>query len=144
MPIDHYSTGKVSAELVELNGARVVRVHNLEEWINVFSLHRNSQFGDQVVHLVDSQGLGAVQVEIIENLFEKVRVTSRELLDTSFDLRMKMLYRLSCGLTILILWNLPGRFHHFYEVLIRRGAHSEVTIVVIKLFPCDDSVLVSS
>lgn len=144
MPIDHYSTGKVSAELVELNGARVVCVHDLEERINVFSLHGNAQFRDQVVHLVDGQGFRAVQVEIIENLFVEVGVSPRELLDTSLDLGVEMLYRLSGGLGVVILGHLPGGFHHFDEVLIRGGAHGQVAIVVVKLFPSDDSVLVAS
>lgn len=55
-----------------------------------------------------------------------------------------MLYGLSGGLGVVVLRYLPGGFHHFDEVLIRWGAHGEVAIVVIKLFPCDDPVFVAS
>lgn len=48
-----YSVGKVSAEFVELDGARVVRVHDLEEGVDVFSFHGDSELGDQVVYFVD-------------------------------------------------------------------------------------------
>ena len=44
---------------------------------------------------------------------------------------------------VLVLWDLPSRLHHSYEILVTWGGHGEITIVVVPLFPGYDTIVVA-
>ena len=78
----------VSLKLFVLNGSRVVSINYLEEWVDVFSLNRNSELGNKVGHLINSKGIGSIQVEIAEDLFQQRWVVSGKLEYSGFHLCM--------------------------------------------------------
>lgn len=78
----------VSLKLFVLNGSRVVSINYLEEWVDVFSLNRNSELGNKVGHLINGQGVSPVQVEIAEDLFQQRWVVSGKLEHSGFHLSM--------------------------------------------------------
>ena len=110
-------------ELCVLDGARVVRVDDLEEGIDEFALDRDAELGNQVSHFVNGEALAAVQIEIVEDLAEKVGVVASKLEHAGLHLSVKMPHGLLGDLSIFVLRHLPGGLHHAHEELVARGAH---------------------
>jgi hypothetical protein len=134
----------IGLELVILNSTRVVCVNDLEEWIDELSLDGDTKLGNQVRYLIDGEALTAVQVKVIEDLAEQVRIVSGELKDASLDLGVQMLDSSLRLLRILVLGYLPGRLHHTNEVFVTRGAHGQVRVIIVEFFPGDDTIIVAA
>ena len=84
-----------------------------------------------------------VQVEVVEDLAEEGGVTSSELKDAGFDLSEEVRDSLLGDLGVLLLRNLPSRLHHAHEVLVRGGAHGQVSVVVNELLLSDYTVVIA-
>ena len=134
----------IGLELIILNSTRVVRINDLEEWIDELSLDGNAKLRNQVGHFIDGEALTTVQVKIVEDLAEKVRIVSGELKDASLDLRVQMFDSSLSLLRILMLGYLPGRLHHADEVLVTRGAHRQVRVIIIEFFPGNDAIIIAA
>ncbi len=68
------STEDVSLEFVKLDGAGVVRVNDLEEWVDEFSLNRNSQFSNQISDLINGESFSSIQIKVIEDFLQQVLI----------------------------------------------------------------------
>jgi len=84
-----------------------------------------------------------VEVEVVEDLAEEGGVASGELKNAGFHFTEEVRDGLLGDLRVLFLRDLPGGFHHADEVLVRRSAHGQVSVVVTELLHGDDSVVVS-
>lgn len=80
----------VSLELLVLNATRVVLINDLEEGVHILTLHTNLQLGNQVSHLIDCQGTRLVQVEVVEDLAQKVGVSASQLHDSILHLSQQV------------------------------------------------------
>ena len=113
----------VGFEFVVFNSSTVVFVNNLEEGVDVLSLDGNLELGDEVSHFVDGEVTTLVQIEVVEDLSEESRVALGELKNAGFDFAEEVGHGLLGDLRVFLLRDLPGRFHHAHEVLVRGGAH---------------------
>ena len=84
-----------------------------------------------------------VQVEVIEDLAEEGRVTSSKLKNAGFDFTEEVRDGLLGDLGVLLLRDLPSRFHHANEVLVGWGGHAEVGVVVREFLHGYDAVRVT-
>lgn len=75
----------VGLKLSVLNNARVVGINHLEEWVHILALDADLQLCDQVCDLINSETTRLVQVEVVEDLSQQVRVLSGQLEDTVAD-----------------------------------------------------------
>ena len=139
-----YSWEQVWFEFFILNCTRVVGVNDLEVWVDEFSLDRDSQFSNQISHLVDGQTLTSVQVKVVEYFPEESWVVLCQLENSWFYLSMQVLYSCLSYITVFMLWNLPGSFHHSNKVFITWSAHTEITIVITEFIPSNTSIIVST
>lgn len=73
-------------ELVILDEAGVVSIDDLKERIDELPLNGDSQFSDKVSHLIKSQRLRSIQIEVIEDFSKKVGIILRQLKDSRLDL----------------------------------------------------------
>ena len=132
----------VLLELIVLDPARVVRVDDLEEGVDELALDADLQLGDQVGHLVDRQVPALVQVEVIKDLLQELRVLASELPHARLNFAEQVGDSLLGDAGVLFLGHLPGGLHHAHEVLVRRRAHRQVRVVVVPLLASDNAVVV--
>jgi len=133
----------VCLELIIFDAASVVFVDHLEEGVDVFPLNGDLKFGDEVCDFIDGEVTTLVKVKIVEDLAEEGGVSAGKFKDTGLDLTEQVGDGLLGDLRVLLLGYLPGGFHHADEVLVRRSAHGQVSVVVTELLHGDDSVVVS-
>ena len=134
----------VGLELFILDCARVVGINDLEEWVDIFSLHGNFQLGYKIGHLIDGQTIATLKVEIVEDLSKKGWVISSQLKDSSSHLSDEMLHGGLGSGGIFILWHLPDGLHHSHEVLLAWRVHGEISVVVVPLLPSDNTIIITS
>lgn len=84
-----------------------------------------------------------VEVEVVEDLAEEGGVSSGKFEYASFHFSEEVRDGLLGDLRVLFFGYLPGRFHHADEVLVRRSAHGQVSVVVAELLHGDTCVVVS-
>ena len=84
-----------------------------------------------------------IQIEVIEDLLEEFWVTASQFEDTGLDFTKEVGDSLLGHCSVLLLWYLPGGLHHANEVLIGWSAHTEVSIIIDKLFLSHNSVFIS-
>ena len=75
----------VGFKLIVLDTARVVDVDNLEEGVDVLSLHGDLKLCNEVCDLVNSQMAALIQIEVIEDLLEEFWVAAGQFEDTALD-----------------------------------------------------------
>ena len=132
----------VLLEFVVLDAARVVGIDDLEEGVDELALDADLQLGDQVRHLVDRQVSALVQVEIVKDLLQELRVLAGELPHARLNFAKEVGDGLLGDAGVLFLGHLPGGLHHAHEVLVRWRAHRQVSVVVVPLLAGDDAVVV--
>ena len=69
----------ISLKLSVLNTARVVSIYNLEEGVDKLALNRNLQLCDEVGDLIDGEVTALVEVKVVEDLLEELRVLTGQL-----------------------------------------------------------------
>ena len=134
----------VALELSVFNAARVVCVDDLEEGVDELALDRNLQLGDQVGDFVDGEVAALVEVEVVEDLLEELRVLTGELPNARLNLAEEVRDGLLGDSGVLLLGNLPGGLHHGDEVLVAGGAHGQVSVVIVPLGLADSAVVVTA
>ena len=134
----------VGFKFIVFNGPGVVGINYLKERIDELPLNGDSQLGNQVGDLINGQAVATVEVKVTENLLKKRWVVSGKLQNSRFDLSMQVLDSGLGNFSIIVLWNLPGGFHHSHEVLVTWGAHREIAIVVIELVPGYNAIIIAS
>jgi len=139
-----FVAANVGFELFVLDSARVVGVDHLEEGVDVLALDGDLELGNKVGHLVDGQMAGVVEVKVVENLAQEGGVVTAKLEGTGAHLSKKVVNGLSNGLGVFVLGNLPGGLHHLDKVLVARGAHGNVGVVVAELVDSNNAVVVAS
>jgi len=133
----------VCLELIIFDAASVVFVDHLEEGVDVFPLNGDLKFGDEVCDFIDGEVTTLVKVEIVEDLAEEGGVSAGKFKDAGLDLTEQVGDGLLGDLRVFLLGYLPGGFHHADEVLVRRSAHGEVSVVIAKFCVSYNTVLVS-
>jgi len=85
-----------------------------------------------------------VQVEVGKNFLQELGIVLAEFKSSKSDFFDQVLDSLLSSGSVSIFWHLPARLHHANKVLVTWGTHRQVSVVVEKLFGCDDAVIVSS
>ena len=130
----------IGLKLFVFDATTVVFVDDLEEGVDELALDGDLQLRDEVGDLVDGEVTTLVEVKVVEDLLKEGGVASGQLEHASLHLSEEVGDGLLGHLGVLLLGHLPGRLHHADEVLVGRGAHGQVSVVVAELLESDVAV----